>query len=256
MARPDRVFRTDAVILRRQDLGEYDRLLTLFTPHYGKFAAVAKGARKPTGRQSGHVELFTCATMMIARGRDLDVVSQAEMIEPFWPIRENLDCSAYASYIVELLDRFTETEEQNTPLYTLLMDGLGWLSEPGIDLRLVARYYELSLLRLVGFQPDMFHCVAGQEPLEAQAQFFSASEGGAVCPDHAEGNPHVVPLSLGALKVMRFMQTREFDEIRGLNLSEGVHLELERILQSYIMYLLERRLRSVEFIRRLRREAE
>ncbi len=252
MARPERLFRTDAIILRRQDFKEADRLLTLFTPDYGKFTVIAKAVRKPTGRMTGHVELFARSNMMISRGRDLDIVTQAEMADPYLPIRENLEAAAYASYIVELLDRFTEAEEQNTPLYNLLAQTLGWLTNSDQDLRLVGRYYELNLLRLVGFQPDLFSCVVGFEDIEAQDQYFSVAEGGIVCPEHAEGNPNVMPISLSALKIMRYLQTRDYDLVKNLRMNELLHGELERILQSYIIYLLERRLKSVDFIRRLR----
>lgn len=108
MARLERLFRTDAIILRRQDFKEYDRLVTLFTPDYGKFTVIARGARKPTGRMTGHVELFTRSNMMISRGRDLHILTQCEMADAYLPIRENLERGAYASHIVELLDRFTE----------------------------------------------------------------------------------------------------------------------------------------------------
>ncbi len=255
MPRPERSFRTEAIILRRQDLGEADRLLTLYTPEFGKLSVVAKGVRKPTGRNTGHVELFARSSMLLARGRELHVVNQADMTESFLPIREDLARAAYASYLIELLDRFTEPDEQNTPLYHLLNDALGWLTDPDHDLRLVARYYELSLLRLVGYQPDLFQCVAGLEPVEPNDQFFSAAEGGIICAEHAEGNPHVLSISLNALKTLRYLQTRDFSVIRVLKLSDGCHIEIERILQHYIAYLLERRLKSVEFIHHVQHQA-
>ncbi|MBI5959931.1 MAG: DNA repair protein RecO, partial [Chloroflexi bacterium] len=108
----ERNFRTDAVILRRQDFGEADRLLLLLTPEHGKFRAISKGARKPVARQTGHVELFALVDMLIARGRELHIVSQAETKEPFLALHEDLVRAAYANYVVELLDRFMA--EQNT----------------------------------------------------------------------------------------------------------------------------------------------
>ncbi len=252
MARNERTFRTDAIILRRQDFKETDRLLTLFTPEYGKFTVIAKGVRKPTGRMTGHVELYTRCSLMLSRGRDLDIVTQAELQEPFLQLQNSLERGAYASYAVELVDRFTEPEERHDALYDLLCDGLRNISADDSDLRIIARFYELSLLSLVGFQPELFDCVVGHEPLEPQDQYFSAFDGGAICPEHAENNPHAQPMSLPALKVLRYMTTQDWPMIRELILSDPLHLELERILQSYIVYLLERRLRSVDFIRRLR----
>ena len=80
---PPRQFRTQAIILSRRDFGEADRLLTLFTPARGKIRAIAKGARKPSAKVSGHVELFARSDCLIHRGRNLDILTQAELIEPY-----------------------------------------------------------------------------------------------------------------------------------------------------------------------------
>ncbi len=254
MARPDRTFRTEAIILRRMDFGEADRLLTLFSPEHGKFSAIAKGARKPAARQTGHVELFARSTLLIARGRELDVVTQAELSEPFLSLHEDRERAAYASYAVELLDRFTEPGEANAPLYDLLGLAFSWLSEPDRDLRLAARWYELELLKLVGYQPELFRCLVGGEPITAQDQFFSASDGGAICPEHAEGfeHPHLIPVSMDGLKILRYLQTHVYETAKTLRLRDGLHNELERATQFYITYLLERRLKSIDFIRHVR----
>src|SRR5262249_30868779 len=98
MARPERSFRTEAIILRRHDFAEADRLLTIYTRKHGKKRAMAKGSRKPAGRKTGHVELYTRVMMMINGGRELHVVSQAELVEPYLPVREDLERGAYASY--------------------------------------------------------------------------------------------------------------------------------------------------------------
>lgn len=255
MARLERIFRTEAIILRRQDFKEYDRLVTLFTPDHGKFTVIAKGVRKPTGRMTGHVEQFSRSEMLIARGRDLSILNQSEMTDAFLPIREDLERAAYAHYLIELLDRFTEPEEASPMLYELLLGTLRRIADDGADLRVVARHYELALLVLVGYPPELFDCVVGHEPLEPIDQFFSPFEGGVVCPEHAENNLRVMPISLTALKVLRFLQTQPFEMCDKLTLNGVLHLELERLMQAYIVFVLERRLKSVEFIQRLRHEA-
>jgi DNA repair protein RecO (recombination protein O) len=251
----ERVFRTLAVILRRQDFGEADRLLTLLTPEHGKLRAIAKGARKPLGRKSGHVELFALVDMLIARGRELHIVSQAETREPFLRLREDLVRGTYANHLGELLDRFTAEQDASRAEFDLLVLALGWLCED-VDPRLVARYYELALLRLAGFAPALHTCAIGQEPLEPRDQFFSPADGGVVCPEHHTGlNRRGTPLSLTAFKTLRYLQTRPWDAVKTLQISAPLHLEMERLMLSYITYLLEQRLQSVEFLKRLRRES-
>ncbi len=252
MPRPDHVFRTEAIVLRRYDFGEADRLLTLLTPEHGKLRAIARGARKPAGRMTGHVELFSRAKMMLSRGHELYTIAQAEQAEPYLALREDLERGTYAYYLVELLDCFSEFEEPNQPLYALLNAALGWLCALDAHLQLVTRFYELHLLSLVGFQPELFQCTGGREELEPQDQYFSVPDGGVVCPDHVFGRA-AVPLSLTALKALRFLQTRDYETVkRRVQVSTAVHQELERILQAYIVHFLEMRLKSVEFIHRFR----
>lgn len=249
----ERTFRTEAVILRRQDFGEADRLVMLLTPEHGKFRALAKGARKPHARSTGHVELFALVDMLIAHGRELHIITQAETKEPFLALREDLVRATYANHLVELLDRFMAEHDTSRAEFTLLVDALGWLCLEN-DPRLVARFYELRLLELAGFAPALHHCAVGQEALHPQDQFFSPVDGGVLCPEHYIGVQRGLPLSLTALKLMRYMQTRAWDTVRVLNISGPLHTELERHMLAYITYLLEQRLQSVEFLRRLRRE--
>ncbi len=253
MPKPERTFRTDAVILRRQDFGEADRLLVVLTPDHGKFRAIAKGARKPVARKTGHVELFALVDMLFARGRELHIIAQAETREPFLALREDLIRSTYANHLVELLDRFTSEQDTGRAEFDLLVGALGWLSSD-TDPRLVARYFELRLLALAGFAPLLHHCAIGQEDLEPLDQFFSPADGGVICPDHHAGIDRGSPLTLNALKTLRYMQTRPWDAVQVLTLNGALHLELERHMLSYLSYVLEQRLQSAAFLRRLRRE--
>jgi DNA repair protein RecO (recombination protein O) len=249
----ERTYRTEAIVLRRKDFGEADRVLTLFTPELGKVRVVAKGIRKPRSRKAGHLELFTCSRLLLAKGRDLDVITQAETVLAYRPLREDLLRGAYAAYAVELLDRFMPDEQENAELYALLRAMLGWLCGPD-DLTLAARYYELQLLSLAGFQPDLRQCVVGGEKIVAEDQFFSPEAGGVVCPHCKENQPGSVPISLSALKVLRYFQSKDFNTALAVKVRPAVQAEVERLLFLYIRHILERQLKSVEFLTLIRRE--
>ncbi|HFQ94137.1 MAG TPA: DNA repair protein RecO, partial [Anaerolineae bacterium] len=77
----ERTFRTEAIVIKRRNFGEADRLLTLFSREQGKIRAIAKGARKPQSRKTGHVELFMRSKFLMAKGKDLNIITQAEMVE-------------------------------------------------------------------------------------------------------------------------------------------------------------------------------
>lgn len=251
----ERTFRSEAIVLRRIDFGEADRLLTLYSREFGKLTAVAKGARKPQSRKTGHVELFMRSQFLFAKGRDIDVITQAEMVAGYPELREDLVRATYASYAVELLDRFTVEHDHNNSIYELLAAGLGWLATTD-DLLLVARYYELRLLGLAGFRPQLFQCVVSGEPIIEEDQFFSAELGGLLRPDYHEQDRRALPITAVSVKVLRYLQTRPWETVAALRLKRPLHRELETVMYHYLTYILERNLKSVDFLYRLRREAE
>jgi DNA repair protein RecO (recombination protein O) len=250
----ERLYRTEAIVLRHQNLGEADRVLSLLTPQHGKIRAVAKGIRKPLSRKAGHLELFTRAQVLIARGRDLDVLSQAEMIEPYLPLREDLVRLGYASYFVELADNFVGEGDENRAIYNLLSAGLDWLCTTD-NFRLTARYFEMRVLARAGFRPELNNCVVCGKRIVAEDQFISIADGGVICPADGHEHPRTSRISMSALKVLRYMQTRNYASVGKLRLRPHLHVELERMLAHALTYNLERRLKSTAFIHRLRREA-
>ncbi len=253
MPRPERAFRTPALILKRRDFGEADRLLTVLTPGHGKLDVIAKGARKPTSTKTGHVELFTRADLLIHKGRELGIAVQAEMVAPYLQIREDLGRGAYASYVAELLDRFTaEGDEESAGLFRLLDETLDRLCHDD-DPRLAVRYYEVRLLDLVGFRPELNECVISRQPVQAEDQYFSYVEGGVVRPEHAVHTASIIPIPMVTLKLLRYMQRSPYEHVKSLKISPTLHNDVERVMLGYITFLLEQKLQSVDFIQRLRR---
>jgi DNA repair protein RecO (recombination protein O) len=249
-----RSFSVEAVVLRHSDWGEADRLLGLYSLELGKVRALAKGVRKLRSRKAGHLEPFTQARLLLARGRDFPLVTQAETINAYLPLREDLGGATYASYVVELLDRFTYEEGENRALYDLLVNTLTRLCEfPDRDLTL--RYYELRLLDLVGFRPQLFQCVHCLKEIQPVDQYFSARLGGALCPDCGAQIEGAQPISMQALKYLRHFQRSSFAEACRARIPPRLHREIESLMQHYLSYQLERGLNTPAFLRRLRKEA-
>ena len=246
-----RVYKTEAVVIKRIKLGEADRILTLFTPNYGKMRTVAKGVRKPSSRLSGHVELLTHAAMLLAHGQNLDIVTQSQTIHGFLPIRESLELTTFALYAAELVEQFTPEHMENYPLYTLLLGTLQGLSE-GQNPVVLLRYFELELLSHVGYRPQLEHCVRCNIDLEPVVNQFSVSAGGVLCPTCAPTDPLSQPVSVNALKVLRLLQRGGLERCLRLYLSSGLLEEMELLLRRYLEYLLEHRLKSVRFLDELK----
>lgn len=253
MSERPRTFRTPALVLKRRNFGEADRQLTLLTPYFGKFDAIAKAARKPASRKTGHVELFMKTDVLVAKGRSLDLVTQAEMLEPYLVIREDLERGAYASYAAELLDRFTfdSDDTYTVQLFNLLDDTFARLCDDS-DIMRVMRFYEMRLLDEVGFRPELSECVIMREKVRPEDQFFSFSDGGVVSVEGASHTSGLVEVSLPTLKLMRHFQRSPYEQVASLQITQAQHGDFERVMLGYLSYILERRVQSVDFIRRLR----
>ncbi len=255
--RRQRLYRSEAIVLKRRDYGEADRLLTVFTPNHGKLVLLGKGVRKTQSRKAGHVELFTLSTLLIAKARTWDLVTQAETIETYLPLRESLLRTSYGYYVAELLDGFTQEQDAHPAMWRLLRETLARLAASQEEmLALAARFYDLHLLALAGYQPQLFTCVACQAALEPVTNYFSIVDGGVLCPKHGEGRVDAEPLPLPLFKALRFIQTREWEQVAQLKLSAGLHGELERLLHGYIVYQLERNVRSAAFLRTIREQVQ
>ncbi len=229
----ERIYRTEGIVLRRVELGEADRILTLYTPQYGKLRAMAKGIRRPASKLRGHLELFTRAKLLLARGRNLDVITGAETTESFRGLRAEepsaLDAIGGAYRIAERLDRLTEEGVENRAVWDLLVAALGAFSD-GIPPRLVTLHFDLRLLGYLGYQPNLDTCAGCGRPLEPGENRYSFELGGVLCPQCRGHDPSADPLSNNALKLLRLMAREDARVVVRLRLPSGLLDELEAIL--------------------------
>jgi DNA repair protein RecO (recombination protein O) len=243
----NRTFRATAVVLRHVEYGEADRILTLFTLEKGKIQAIAKGVRKIRSRKAGHLEPFTKVALFLAKGRNLAIVTQAEALESYPGIRADLQRTALAAYVIELLDRFTQEEGENRQLFGLLVDTHGRLNQDEQPQTLV-RYYEEQLFDLHGFRPELTRCVVCRAEIKPEDQFFSARLGGALCPRCSGQDTAAWRISVSALKYLRYFQRSPYSAVRGRVIPAAAEVELRALMERYFTYLLEYGLRTPGFL--------
>ena len=246
-----KVYKTEAIVLRYRDMGEADRLVTIHTPFMGKFTAIAKGVRRTKSRLAGHVEPLSYSSMMLAKGQNLDIITQSQTIESFLPLRQDLWRTTCGLYAAELVERFTPEHAEHYAVFRLLLDTLHRLAEEDKN-ELVLRYFEVQLLGILGYRPELYRCVKCRAALQPVVNYFGAGEGGALCPQCAE--PWAKRLSVSALKVLRHLQRGSWEEVRRLNLTGDPAQEVESLLRDYIRYLLERDINAAGLMDTLRRE--
>ncbi len=236
-ARP-RVYRAEGVILRRRNLGEADSILTVFSGSEGKFDAIARGVRKARSRMRGHLEPLTRSRVLVARGRNLDVFTQAETVDAYRRLRENLDASAEALYCLELVDRFTVEREPLPDLYALLLTALSLLDAG--NGAAVTRHFELRLLALLGYEPHIGGCVLCGDRLPEEETLLSPGAGGLACRGcRAEaGGGRIV--SVPVVKLMRFARRATGAEFVALRTPPEVEQELRAAVAELVRYHLDR----------------
>lgn len=254
-------------MIHRRDQGETDRVLRLCTP-LGKLDVIVKGARRIRSRKAGHIELFSRSNFLVARSRNSwDIVSQAETLDSHETLRTDLLRGAYARYAVELLDRFFADGEGGPALVDLLDRTLESLTKTS-DLDLVIRFYELHLLQLAGFRPELARCVRCQRAIpvagnhrelasDSSLTGFDHHAGGVLCQDcyrRPEARRGSSALSSGALSLLVCCQSRSIRKLMQYTVPDRVRREAELTMRGYIRYHLEHPVRSAIFLDRLRRE--
>jgi len=245
-----RTYRTEGIVLRRTNLGEADKVLTLVTPEHGKVRAIAKAIRRPKARLAGHLDLFCRSQLLIAKGHVLDIVAGAAMVDGYKQIRDDLWLTSCALYLVEFVDRFSEENLENRALYRLLVDSLEAL-DSGRNSELLLRYFEVHALEAVGFRPELRRCLVCRREIEPDANRFGPN--GVTCPA-CPTDAASRPISVSALKVLRFLQASTLSAALRLKADPRVLGEVEGQMGRTIRALLERDLKSTEFLGLVRRQ--
>ncbi len=235
-------------MLKHLSLGEADRIVTFHTPDVGKLRAVARGVRRVKSRMSGHLEPLTHVRLSVARGRSLDVVSEAETLTSFRTLKEDLNLVSKGIFLAELIDAFSSEESPNPEEFGLILSALNALGETDAPDQLLS-YFEVRLLVISGFGPELRSCVECGEDLEPGDHLFSAVAGGLFCPRcKVTSRDPMLSVTVNAIKVLRFFQQPSMVSALELQLSKGLLAEVERFLSSYLRFILERELKSVEFM--------
>lgn len=231
------VYRDHGIVLRTYKLGEADRIVVFITQGRGKVRAVAKGVRKTRSKFGARLEPMSHVALQLYEGRELDVVTQAESVDQFRTIREDLDRLARASTMLEAVDQLAQEREENPRLYQMLLGGLRSLAAHDSPLVVGAFYWKL--LAAEGFGPQLDGCVAcGEDDVELVA--FDLHEGGVLCRSCRSG----VPISADALDLMRMVLGGHLATALALPESPATR-EVEHLATRAMEHHLERRLRSV-----------
>jgi len=249
------LYKTDAIFLRVQPFAEADRLATLLTTERGKVRAIAKGAQKGRGTLTAAVQPFVRARLILWQGRQIDGISQAEVVDAHRGLSADLGRLTAASYCCDLADAFTTERQEAQPVFALLAQALAWCdaAPPEAHTAVLLRWFELGLLRATGFVPELAECTACARPLgepEGRTR-FSATGGGLLCADCAGLDPNGVWLSRNAVRALRHLAASDAAALRGVRVGPLTMGQMDTALAHHIGGILQRPLASRALLDRL-----
>jgi DNA repair protein RecO (recombination protein O) len=237
-----------SILIRHRDVGEADRIVTLFTEQRGKLSAIAKGVKRLRSKFAGGLQLFSHSQVLLAHGRSLPVVTQVQPVAMCYHLRDDMDRYAHASYAAEMVDVLTEEGDRDPAVFELLLATLHALDAGG-DMPTLVRGFELRLLTQLGYGPELVGCVSCGAEVTGSAAGFAAGQGGVVC-KHCLHLTGAGPLTPTALRAMREMVRMATQELAARRLSRRTADELARVMRAFVDHQLGRPLRSAAFLPR------
>ncbi|NLB73805.1 MAG: DNA repair protein RecO [Firmicutes bacterium] len=241
------LYTTEGIVLKTQNIGEADRICTIYSRGKGKARAVARGARRPRSRFVSSTQMFAYGDFQIFTGKSLDGISQVELKESFPRLHDDLVKLAYASYVAELVSEMTEEGDGDQIVFDMLLAYMRVLSETS-DPGLVTVAFEIKFATILGYRPRLESCSeCGSETLSREV-YFNPEAGGIICNRCSQGSPGKTRVSWGAVRLLEALLMAEFIKIERIKANPGVRREIERLIRAHLGFRLNRRLKSLEFL--------
>ena len=233
------LYRDTGVVLRTYKLRESDRIVVFHTAENGKVRAVAKGVRKTKSKFGARLEPMSHVSLLLYRGRELDIVSQAEAVEPLSPMLSSLDRASQGLAVIEAVDQLSLEREPNPQLYRMLVGVLRTIASSPSPLNVAAFYWKL--LANEGVRPELDQCVrCGESEPDTQFVAFDLNEGGVLCRSCRSGQA----ISPGALTILREILGGQLVQALARDESPITH-EVSSMATRALEFHIERRLKAV-----------
>jgi DNA repair protein RecO (recombination protein O) len=250
------IHRTHAIVLRTRKVRESSKIVVFFTNKCGKISAIAKGSLKPKSKFGSSLELFTRCSIIFYRkeNRELHTLSHSETLESYQGIKDDVFKLAYASVAAEMVERLMPVEEPNEAVFGLLASVLKEISlAERSQLEVILSSYELKVLYLVGYGPELARCVRCSKPVEEGASFGLLS-GGVLCPDCRDKDLNAVRISREGLALLRDCRSASIEKIRKTYSAGPISREAADILNAFFRAQISEgaKVRSLDFLERIR----
>lgn len=239
---------TEAIVLKSFNYRETSKIVTFFTKNEGKVSGVLKGIRKDPRKFGSHVDKFTVNDIVYYRYRrsDLHLVSQADLKQYYYPIRQDYKRNLAANYCLELVDTIMQTDLRNKKIYQLMLDYFSAL-ETVRDVDKLVHIFQIKMLLLSGFSPHLDSCVKCGKKVDGRVR-FSMLSGGLVCPQCPTTEQSFSFISSGTVASILHIERGDWNECLKLGLNSAVKKELKYTLNNFLVYHLEKKIRTAKYL--------
>ncbi|TFG93256.1 MAG: DNA repair protein RecO [Candidatus Atribacteria bacterium] len=246
------LYKTEGIVLKSTEYQEADKIVTIYTKNNGKITAIAKGVRKTKSKFGSSLEILTHSLFLIYKGRNIDIVSQTEILESFFSRSKEVIKFAFAANCVEIVNKLTEEREINIGLFSLLKEVLHNLKEAN-DPKLLTMSFKWQTMSILGYRPSLDHCCRCNKSVKDQEEMhFNIREGGLICNNCiAEAKEECIKVSFYFVKLLRKIIITPLSTISNATIPENKMKELEKITDLYLTYHSEKSFKTDRFLKSL-----
>lgn len=247
-------FTTNAINLKTYNLSESDKIVLMYSQDKGLIRGVAKGGKKTTSKLGGRMDLLVANKLMLNKGRNLDTICQAEALNTFLNLRNDMDKLLYALYASEIVSNFGIEDDPNSEeIFSLFYSFLDRVSEvkTKTDILLAVLRFQLKMMSISGYSIEFDRCVkCSSEPEEDENLYFSVKSGGIICSECIKPGemtykmPDKIRLFLKTLGETDFNAQTRYDELA----TETITMKCVNLLTEYIKFYSPKQFQTVKML--------
>ncbi len=233
-------YRTQGIILKKEERGENDQLFTIFTKDFGKLEILGKGIRKITSKLRAGMEIFYLSEIEFVQGKNQKILTDAILIKKYEKIRKNLLKLKIAYKISEVLSKLIKGEEKDEKIWSLLKDTFEKLEKYQLKIdriKLIYYYFLWNLVSILGYKPQLYFCILCEKRLKPKKLYFLKE--GISCENCFKKNKEGVLITPELVKILREILKGEWQILKRLKIEKKHLRELQKISNFYLEKILE-----------------
>lgn len=230
--------KVNGIVIAENNMGDFDKMLTILTPNLGKIGCSAKGSRRPKSLLLSGTQFLCFGEYMLFKGSEHYTMNSCETIEMFYNIRTDLDKLTYASYITKIINDVTTENQNSFNTLKLFLNTLYMISESDKDLDFITSIFKLRILKILGFAPNIRECASCKR--RENLGYFSIRDNGFKCNSCSKQDTGSIAMSEATRNAIMYIMTADPKKIFSFELSENCMKELELISNIYLNEKLEK----------------